>query len=196
MYELITDKTFDLKNTIEYKLSIQVSLGGFSFSVVNPEENRLLALKNSPLKISNETFIARRFSEWIESEEILQQKFGEMQIIVSTKNFTTVPEDFYLTENSKKLTGLFWETDKDTKIIENKIDPFKLHLLFAVPNQLASSIQSSFDNCSFLHPVKKICEQTPDFISENGVILLFDANSFYIIVFNKNNFLMANSFLK
>lgn len=194
MYELITDKTFDLKKTNEYKLSIQVSLGGFSFSIIQPEENRLLALKNSPLKISNERFIARRVSEWIESEEILQQKFSEVRVIVSTGKFSLVPENFYLAEKNKKITGLFFDSDNNTKIVENRIDPFNLHLLFTLPDQLENALKGSFNNCSFLHPVKLMIEQLPEIKSENGLILLFEATSFFIILFDKNQLLMVNSF--
>ena len=95
MHDTFVDNSFDLENSINNILSIRVSPGGFSFSVVNLQNNKLLAFNHSTLKISNEHFIPRRFGEWIDSETILQNKYGQTHVYVDTPKFTFVPEPFF-----------------------------------------------------------------------------------------------------
>ena len=45
MYDLVNETGFNLEKSQEYILSIQISLDGFSFSVVSPSDNKLLAFK-------------------------------------------------------------------------------------------------------------------------------------------------------
>ena len=48
MHDLVTEESFDLEKTYEYILSIQVSLDGFSFSILDITRKKYLALKSYP----------------------------------------------------------------------------------------------------------------------------------------------------
>ena len=95
MSETTFDRYFETNKTQEYTLFIHVSPDGFSFSVVNTDEKRLLAYNSTPLKISNETFLIRRFDEWAKSEKLFLNEFKKTVIIFDTEKFTIVPEDYY-----------------------------------------------------------------------------------------------------
>ena len=46
-----------------------------------------------------------------------------------------------------------------------------------------------------LHPLKNCLENIPQIeVKENGVILLFNSNYLYLVLFKRNRLLMANSF--
>src|SRR5680860_695844 len=122
MYDLVIDKSFDLKKTNNYILSIQVSLGGFSFSVVQPQNNQLLVLKHTPLKISKEQFLTRRLKEWINSEEILQKNYRNCRLIVFTEKFTLLPEHLFFEEKSREIMQLFYELNADENVKVNRIE--------------------------------------------------------------------------
>ena len=72
MSELVSYEWFDIEKTYKYILSIQVSLDGFSFSVLSQHEDNVLAFKTNQLKISSAALIPRRFNDWLESEELLK----------------------------------------------------------------------------------------------------------------------------
>jgi hypothetical protein len=194
MFEIITDASLGLEKTNEYILSIQVSLGGFSFSVINPKGNQLLTLKQTPLKISDERFIARRFREWIETERIVHRDFCKTRIVVETEKFTIIPESFYVTEKNEGILHLLTETEKNQEICETRVESQDARLLFILPHMLKDVVASHFRNFTFLHPVKLFLEKLPEINKENGLILLFSSTILFVGVFNKVKLILANSF--
>jgi hypothetical protein len=86
MNALTTDPAFDINRTEEYKLSIQVSLDGFSFSVVHVHENRLLAFGQFPITVSSESFLGRRFTEWLNEVECCKKNIPKFSFITFQKN--------------------------------------------------------------------------------------------------------------
>jgi hypothetical protein len=190
MHGLVTDEYFDLEKTKEYILSIQVSLGGFSFSVIHPNENRLLALQHTPGTISNERFISRRFNEWLESEKLLQQSYKETRIIVSTEKFTLVPEMFYNEQKKREIMHPVLETDATGNIGVNRIETFETRLLFAIPPQL----ETTLDHATLMHPVKLLIENRPKITAENGLILWFNSGGCYLVLYKANQLLLTNYF--
>src|SRR6056297_1767752 len=121
MHELIKDPGFDLNRTNDYTLSIQVSLDGFSFCVVRKADDRLMAIKNTPVTISEEKFLTRRFSEWIKSEEIPNKTFESVRIIFHTERFTLVPREIFDREKQYALFNLLFLKREEMQILNNTI---------------------------------------------------------------------------
>ncbi|MBK6285166.1 MAG: DUF3822 family protein [Draconibacterium sp.] len=101
MSDFINDGLFEIAKTKNYILSIQVCLDGFSFLIVDPNEKQIVAIKNSPIKISNENLLARHLKEWLTSEALLKNQFESVRLIYYSENFTLVPKEYYA-EKSKK----------------------------------------------------------------------------------------------
>lgn len=193
MHELITEESFDLEKTYEYILSIQVSLNGFSFSIVDPH-NKLLVFKDTLLTISSSNLVTRRFSEWYQSEEILQKPFLKTRVIVFSEKYTLVPEQLYLNESKNNITHILFERSKKTDFAENRIDNLNSRLLFALPDGLNNFIHNSIGECKIVHPVKQLIKNLPDTGDKNGVIIFYNENIIYLILFRNDGVMMSNSF--
>lgn len=194
MSEFVTDKSFDLERIYEYILSIQVSLGGFSFFVSEPSGKKLLAYKSTSLKISNENVIARHFKEWANSEELLQKPFAKHQIFYFTDKFTTVPGYYYSKHQKDEITQLVFEEQDDSEIAATKVKTLDIHLLFAVSEELKTVFANKFGEYELIHPLKNILRKLPSVEKENGLVLLFDVDKFYLALYNKQQLLLVNSF--
>ncbi len=194
MHEIFHDDSFELEKSKDYILSIQVSLDGFSFSVVNPIDHNLLVLHSTPLKISHPKFIARRFSEWIESEQILLKNFREINIIYNTPDFTIIPENYYDYDARKALINQLFSVNEESAIEENQLNDLNALLLFAVPETLKEEVSSHFENFCFLHPVKILIENIPENENANKLMLYFDEKTFYAVLFENKKLQLANSF--
>lgn len=190
MHELVSDDHFDLEKTREYIISIQVSLGGFSFSIIHADEKRLLALKYSPVTISNEQFISRRFNEWLESENLLQQTYKDTRFITASEKFTLVPETLFNQHRKIDIIYPVLDVNATEQIRENNIEKCEASLLFAVPSQL----ETSLNHGNFLHPVKLLIENRPEIQTRNGLILWFNSGGCYLILYNTKQILLANHF--
>lgn len=196
MRELITDQSFDLNRTNEYKLSIQVSLDGFSFSMLCAYNKRLVGLKNLPAKISTEKFIARRFKEWVQNEEIFNHPFSEIEVQYNTGNFTLLPGVFFNEEKQNELAEILFEQEVSSQVISNFDEISEFQFLFTLPVSLSSEITEKFGNCNIVHPATALAKKYPsDFTEgEKGVLLCFSKNSFILLLFYEDKILLANSF--
>ncbi|MCF6356586.1 MAG: DUF3822 family protein [Draconibacterium sp.] len=194
MSELVSFESFDIEKTYEYILSIQVSLDGFSFSVLSNQGDKTLAYKYVPLKISNTSLIPRRFDDWWKSENLIQRPFKKIRIIIFSEKFTLIPEDYFHDTLKQEIPQLLFEKDGESEIVANIIGKLKTRLMFALPAGLNSVITKQIGECEIIHPVKIVLNNLPETEKENGMILLFDAKYFYTILFNKNKVILANSF--
>jgi hypothetical protein len=193
MFEWIDD-TFDLENTKHYNLSIQVSLGGFSFSIVDPQKNQLVVLKHIPLKISSEVFIARRLTECIETEKLLQNTFQKTKIIVFTEKFTLIPEHLFVAEEKKNMLHSLFEISDENRIEENSLEKFKTKLLFSLPDKLETVFGENNPGFSFVHPLSVIAGQLPPIKKEYGLVALFEHAFLYTFFYKNAEILHANRF--
>ena len=195
MDHILTDDLFHQENTKEYTLSIQVNLGGFSFSVVSASEKRLLAWKKVSLAITNRKFLSRHFLEWTTQEELLKNEFAEVKFIFDTKEFVPVPDKYFdETENTKYIEALF-DVESETEIIAGKIENQNAWLLFTLPKPLKENLLGRFPHAEIVHPLKN-CIDNLHFSEpeKKRLILLFSSKYFYTVLFNGQNLLLANSF--
>ena len=196
MVELIADESYDLNNTIEYNLSIQVSLDGFSFIITDSKNQNLIAFKNELLKISSEGFIARRIEEWIDSLEILKKSYRQVRILFYTNNFTLIPETFYSEEKNGELFDKLFEPVKNRIIKVNTLSTISSKLIFGIQNGLDAELNKRFDNFSYLHPVEILLQNLPETTNshEGKILLLLSSDVLYVLIFKEKNLLIANSY--
>jgi len=195
MYDLINETLFDLEKSPEYILSIQVALDGFSFSVVSSTDNKLLAFKKTPLEISDEKLITNSFKEWIDSNEIFQNSFKTIRIILFQEKFTIVPNKYYSDQIKYSIPSLLFSADfDDFKITENKIESLNAKLLFAITEDLKAFLNKRFGKYRLLHPVTITSKHLPKSEEKNGLVLLSNSNLLYIVFYTGNNILLANSY--
>ncbi|SHE31750.1 Protein of unknown function [Mariniphaga anaerophila] len=198
MVTLITDPSFDYNRTEEYKLSIQVSLDGFSFSVVQEKEAKLLAFEHLPITISSASFLGRRFSEWHESRELLQKQYAETQLFYSSENFTLVPAEFYEYEKQEQLAKCNFGSKNEISVRDNYLPDVEANLIFSVPESLLEAFNNLFPGCSVNHPVslfnQKIQEGYQQEDKERLLALLFHKNTFSLLLYQKGQLTQINSF--
>ncbi|MCG6186417.1 DUF3822 family protein [Maribellus maritimus] len=194
--DIVADELFDKENTQEYLLSIQISLGGFSFIVASAKENRLLAWKNTPLTITSVQFLQKRFQEWLDMEEILKQQYQKVHLIFDTKEFVPVPEKYYEEQESKKLVESVFElSSSEFEIAENQVNVHDLRLLFTLPKGLKGYLSEQFPDLEIFHPLTICIENLPEISADrNGLIILFSSGYFYLVLFREQKLLLANSY--
>ncbi len=188
------EESLDLENTFEYILSIQVSLNGFSFSVLDPGESKVLAFKNTPLKISSNKLISRRFKEWFQSETILQRTFQKIRIIVFSEIFTLVPKNYHSNELKEEVIHILFKDGDRFKFAENLVKKIDATLLFALPEDFVETINETVGECEITHPVKSLIHHNLDQEDQIKLTLLFSNKDLYFILTDGSTVLLANNF--
>ncbi|WP_372776327.1 DUF3822 family protein [Mangrovibacterium sp.] len=92
----LVDETFDLNFTLEYKLSIQLSLDGFSFSILDTIQNKVIYLYHQELFEAEPDFLLKRLKAIYEESDLLHLPFKKTRIIVVAPGRTTlVPKEIF-----------------------------------------------------------------------------------------------------
>ncbi|PIF06518.1 MAG: hypothetical protein CSA36_01105 [Draconibacterium sp.] len=195
MSDLITDFFFDIGKTSNYKLSIQVCLDGFSFSVFSPEENKIVAFKNSARRISNPHFIAQHFDEWIKSNELLRKDFLEITILFFTDEFALIPENFHskslITETERIIARD--DTPKSIQINTIKGLTTKTEIAFYFPSNLKKVIDIHFSNALLCHSLQFVLPFLPQQKNKaNQVLVIYLKKSCLVVCSKRGEVLLAN----
>ena len=196
MSEKITDPEFDLNRTEEYKLSIQVSLDGFSFSVCSLKENKLLALQNKPVTVSSPHFLARRFEDWINEIVLLKKKYAELQLNFFAPGISLIPSAFYDYHTQNSVAELLFGDQKNYSVTDNYLPKVPGNLIFSIPDSLLLTFQNYFPNHKINHPVsivdRYLREHDPG--KKNKLGLYFGKKTFCLMFYTDNKIEVVNSF--
>ena len=196
MAGLVKDPEFNLNRTEEFKLSIQVSLNGFSFSVVHEKQKKLLVLENYPLKISTDKFLERHLNEWINNNEILKKNYSAVNLSYYSKQITFVPSE-YFEADKLQLIGTLTLGNQDDKIFaENNLKNANGHIIYPVCRALAENMKSKFPNAILQHPVSILDNEVfklPS-LNESKLALYFEEKSFNLLLYSNSHPLVINSY--
>jgi len=197
MHELITEPEFEINNTSKYRLSIQVSLNGFSFSIIDIDKNKLLALQKSPATISSDNFLGSRFTEWSSQQELFKNNFAETRLLFNTEKITLVPAEIYIKENQDDIFRLIFGKQSGNSLKEIFIEDIPGHVIFTLPIELEEAFKNTFSNYFLLHPVAVLNSkiQSSDGTDKKILALYFEKNYFFLLFYVDKKLQMINSFI-
>ncbi len=195
MFDQNKNDTFDIQKTKDYILSIQVSLDGFSFFAILPDDKSVVAYKSTPFKISSANLIGRRLKEWLESEELLKNQFKSIQTFFFAENFSLVPDDYLEQELQRNLTSVLFDKKVHSHFIENKIKDLKASLIFPVSQEIITILNDFFYRyVEIIHPLTKLLQQPLKSEKRNLSVIISTNSFFYLIIKQNRELVLANSF--
>ncbi len=196
MTGLITDPGFDINRTEEYKLSIQVSLDGFSFSVIHAEKKQLLALDVFPVELSSTKFLGRRLKEWVQKNDILRAKYSNISIIYNSESLTFVPSEIYETNQQETIGKLVFGNQNGTEFIDNPLEDASGNLIFPVSAKLVEELRQLFPDKKLLHPATLIDNEVNKLNDkkENTLALFFGRSNFTLLLYANSKLKAVNSY--
>jgi len=195
MLDCISADHSDREKTNQYILSIQVSLNGFSFLVISPEDNRIVAYQNSPIKIGNNKLIARHLNEWLENQTILKNSFQSVRAYIFSEFFSLIPNEMLNYEDSPEIQSFFLDNEFAGQHEINEVQSLNASLVFSVQSEITMVLNRFFGAVILFHPATKLLhyaeETTQMFIAS---LISSKDNIFLIIKRRDQKVILANSF--
>ncbi len=198
MHELIcTDETFDPNFTIEYKLSIQVSLDGFSFCILDDIRKKYLVFKHFPFRLSNASFLPRKTKEIVEQEDILSLTYKSTQILIENASFAAIPNISGFQETPELFLRQNFNLPSNTVFHSSHHEAFDFTLAFGYSGLLKSLFDEKFGQYKLLHYLEPSFKKIAKNSFKKGVNCIINATSQYfcVLVFEEKNLLFLNSFI-
>ena len=194
---MMPQKPNNIQNTLQYRLSVQVSLNGLSFLVTNPETKETVFFIQKTLDHSTTPEeLLMDIESIMFQNDILNSTFSEVSVIYSTPVYSLVPAPLfdetkaseYLKFNSKILANDYMAHD----VLEN-LDIVVVYVPFMNINNFFFEKYGSF---SYYHSttvmLKTILENEK--YSLPKMYLHFQKNSFDCIVLKNGQLQLCNSY--
>ncbi len=155
------DETLDINITQSYYLSIQVSLNGLSFCILDPVRNKYIALshQNFETDLIFDDFL-NTIEEYIKKNELLNRTFKSTKLIWLTDKNTLIPNSFFKKENLKKYFEFNQKLDDLDEIHYKKLKYVDACSIFIVPNQIANIFIKQFPDLNFYNQQIPFIEHT------------------------------------
>ena len=154
------DKSFDYVSVDKYHLSLQVFLKGFSFSVLDRERNKYVALAHYQFnRITSVRTLAKQIDGIVADEPLLQCPFSHVKLMYCTPDYTFVPAAFYSDNDKAAWFDFNQELKRDCELMSNYIFGNSSYVVFGVPTVLANLFRDRFNAVRFYHQSVPLIEE-------------------------------------
>jgi hypothetical protein len=192
------DKTFDNTQTNSYHLSIQISLDGFYFSVLDIPRGKYVVLNGHHFFLKRARLLLKHVSEVIESEDIFNHDFKSIEILYSTRKFTLVPQAFYSRVSLDKYLWFNNLLEKGFIVGKNLFPNAGCWCIFDMPQNLSEFLAAKFPGCTIKHHlfplVEGVLKRNRTSADKGQVHLNFARDSFEMVVVNGSKLIYCNMF--
>ena len=148
---LFVDSTFEKDNTSRYKLSIQLCLDGFSFSILDSENKCLALFQSKKLNSDSENSSIDVLKDNIRNCDYLNFTYDHVSIIWLTKKACLIPSELFSETLATDSFQLCHPLLKSEIINWNECKELDAYIVFALPLDLPVFLDSQFPRSEISH---------------------------------------------
>ena len=141
----LVDETFDINLTSEYFLSILVSLDGFSFSILDSIQNKIVYLYNQDTFTNETDFYLKKIKSVFDETDLLTLPYKKIRIYYSSPEKTTlVPQEIFRPDELSGIYNLTFGLNNNNKIQYSFIQSFNSYVIFGTDKLLLSFLKEKY----------------------------------------------------
>ncbi|MDR5590447.1 DUF3822 family protein [Christiangramia sp. SM2212] len=184
------------QNTNNKKLSIQVSLNGLSFCILNKQDNKILYFKRidferqlDPIKVLSKIELT------YEQENELNQPVNEVVLLFTNNLFTLVPEKMFDEDNAASYLKFNTKILKTDFIAFDKIEPETINVYIPYAN-ITNYFFDKYGEFEYQHSLSVLIESLLKLekSAKPKVYLHSHLNTYELVVIENTRLVFANSF--
>lgn len=146
------DEIFDTNNCLNYILSIQCSLNGFSFLIYDPLPGKVISLIEHESSMATPFELMNELISFFNTEPALKHQFKKVNASFLSQRSVLIPQFIENKDEWPDLFNLTFGQIRDEQILGNEIAPQSTILLFAVPSSISRCLKNQYSNCEFYAP--------------------------------------------
>jgi hypothetical protein len=197
MHELnLVDKSFDLKFTSEYHISIQAGLDGFSFCILDVRKNKYVALRHFPLIVGKPQFLSKKIETIFEEEDKLNASYQTVSITYSTNKATLIPKVFAIPDQVHQFADFTNELNRNEDVLTDDLPGLNYQLIYSYPKELISLFNRKYSEFKIRHKSVPFLLSALNQCNEkkNTVLINFEKKYVRLIVLKGLQLTLYNSF--
>ena len=138
----LVDESFDLNLTREYMLSIQVSLDGFSFSVLDPGKKKVICLYHQDTFTHEPGFHLKKLNAIYDEVDLLHVAYKKTKIYYAAPDRTTlVPIAAFRQDLAEDFYRLTLDPGKNGKILVSLIPDMASYAIYEIDRAVLAFLQ-------------------------------------------------------
>jgi len=192
----VTDGLFDKNITTSYFLSIQVSLNGLSFSVLDPVQNTYILFKHIEFDKKDKNYV--KTQELLITDPVLNYDYKRVYFLFNTVNATLIPASLFNNEQTDKVLAFTSRIkEEDVKIEKQKVKLADVWDVYAIPDYLYYLVKNQYPDVVFFHqytPMIEVNLMSGAVNQEPVMHINLQEDSFDIVVLERYKLLICNSF--
>lgn len=180
-------------------MSIQLSLDGLSFCVLDPVSNTFLALQGVRFGSPDPSFATHE--EYMLRSPHLGRRFRQVSVGVESPAFTMLPTALYSEATIRQLLALTGiNVRADDRVLRNDIALAGASTVFAVPNFLYFFLRTQFKGAEIMHATTPVVtslllkRREGEAAADQRMALLFGRDSLTLVAVARNELKLCNRF--
>lgn len=162
----LVDETFDLNYTLEYQLSIQLGLDGFSFSILDSTQNKVVYLFHQELFEAEPEFLLKRIKAIYEESDLLELPFKYVRILISAPGRTCLmPEKFFIQTEAENSFNTTFLPRKHHSIRATRIPAYRQWAMYDAPEVILNFLEEKHRGAEIVNDLRITC---PDFAPDQN----------------------------
>ena len=148
----LVDETFDINLTSEYLLSIQVSLDGFSFSILDSIQNKVVFLYHQDTFTTEPDFNLKKIKSVFDETDVLGFPYKKIRIYYSSPEKTTlVPPEIFRPEQLPDFYNITFGIDDHNEIRHSFIQSLNNYAIYGINKLLLSFLKEKYPEIEIQH---------------------------------------------
>lgn len=146
------DEALDINKTKSYHLSIQISLNGFSFSILETSRNKYIAIKNyHNTSGEHDNTDTNWIKQILREDEFLNREYKSTAALYAHCGSTLIPDPLFKRDNLKDYFSFNHTLEESENILYNKIRRIDAWCVYTVPLDLTKLLEGQFPGIKIFH---------------------------------------------
>lgn len=192
-YISVFGEEFDAEKSSQYRLTIQLALGGLSYSLLDTQNNRLIALEcyqSELLSNTNDLFLA--LERALESKKLNNSPFQSVCCISDERANMLVPKALFKNDDAETLLNFSFNLPTGLVAFSDELRSLDTVNLFGMSHALQNKITSKWDSVSIVHSATLFLESLPK--TDAPVVYLNVRNRDFDMAVKNGKLLFYNNF--
>ena len=193
------DKSLETNHFKNLVLSIQLKLDGFSFSILNSELNKIVAIVKYTFNDTKHPLdLLNKIKSIFSSDSLLKLKFKEIKVTHINNISTLVPIALFNDDNLRSYLSFNHKLLENEYITFDVVNTGETANIYAPFTEINDYIFDKYGEFVFKHfssiLIDYFSEKKSNYISDQSIYVHVQNNQLDIVVTDKNEFIFYNSF--
>ncbi len=190
-FKFADDTKYNIQNALDYRVSIQLNLDGFSFLMTDSECHVLKIQHLNTGSIEESIEIFRQDNSL---DELTRISFNKLEILINTNQFTLIPEALFNEKDKKFLLSHSIQLNEGDSIESASIKDLKSHAIYSLNTKLQDFIQLFKNSPRISHLSSVILPYALKKTDGNGMSLYTAGKMLHICDYSNNELQFYNVF--